>query len=47
MHCDRPFDKPYRRLPEMEGRDANKCVLECPYCGLMTVFQEVELERPT
>ena len=41
MHCDHLFERPYERLPEMEGT-SGKVVLKCPHCGLMTVFTEQE-----
>ena len=39
IHCDKPFEKPYRRLPEVEGT-SGRVVLECPHCGRMSIFEE-------
>lgn len=38
LHCDKPFDKPYQRNPEMETHGEN-IVLTCPHCGCWTVFK--------
>ena len=40
IHCDDPFERPYERVPEVEGTSGN-VILKCQYCGLMTVFTEV------
>lgn len=40
-HCDREFERPYERMPEMEGT-SGRVVLKCQYCGLCSVFQEFE-----
>ncbi len=44
IHCDAEFEKPYERLPEVEGT-SGRIVLKCPHCGLMSVFEEDERER--
>lgn len=36
LHCDREFDRPYQRMPEIES--PGTVVLKCHYCGLFTVF---------
>jgi len=39
LHCDRVFEKPYQRMPELEKGRIDVCVLKCPECGLYTVFE--------
>ena len=39
MHCDKPFERPYQRMPEIEGT-SGKVVLVCPHCGCYTIFEE-------
>jgi DNA-directed RNA polymerase subunit RPC12/RpoP len=43
-HCGHEFEKPYRRMPEMEGT-SGRVVLECPHCGLYSVFEEYDTGR--
>jgi hypothetical protein len=38
MHCDRPFEKPYNRMPELETAPDVR-VLKCAECGYLTVFR--------
>ena len=41
MHCDRLFERPYERMPELEGT-SGRVVLKCQHCGLLTIFMEIE-----
>lgn len=38
MHCDRPFAKPYNRMPELETTPDVR-VLQCAEYGYLTVFR--------
>lgn len=40
MHCERPFEKPYNRMPELESTPDTR-VLKCAACGLLTVLTDV------
>jgi hypothetical protein len=45
MHCDRPFEKPYNRMPELETTPDVR-VLKCSECDLLTVFQSASSFTP-
>jgi len=38
FHCDRPFAKPYNRMPELETTPDVR-VLKCAECGNLTVLR--------
>jgi DNA-directed RNA polymerase subunit RPC12/RpoP len=43
IHCDAPFEKPYERMPEIEGTSGN-AVLRCQNCGNFSIFESVPLK---